>query len=444
MDNLWMPFTYHKDLADNPPIIIQRGSGIYVYDTDGKKYIDAIGSWWTSIFGHNHPEITAAVKKQLDQIEHVMMAGFITEPTLNLSRLLSEILPKGMSRIFYSDDGSTAVEVALKIALQYHALRNNKRSGFISFDGGYHGDTLGAMSVGSIPMYHALFHERFKKQHFAMSPYCYRCPVQCKPESCSAECMDSLKDLLESMGDQIAACIFEPMVQGAVGMRIYPAKVLKRIFSLCRQFDILTIADEVAMGLGRTGTMFACDHANEIPDIMCLAKGLTGGYMPLSATIVKESIYQEFQGDFTSDRIFNHGHTFTGNPLASSAACAAVGLLKKYDIPHSLQEKSARLQQLLETFRKYHFTGDIRSLGMVGAIELVKDQTTKEKLDPAWRLPYKISQKALEYGCIVRPLGDILYFMPPLTITIPEMETMIYLTEMAMKDTIDECFADLR
>jgi adenosylmethionine---8-amino-7-oxononanoate aminotransferase len=442
--HLWMPFTYFNDQLEHPPIIIERGSGVYVYDKDGRGYIDAIGSWWTSIFGHNHPFITNAVKAQLDKIEHVMMAGFISEPALRLSQLLGAILPKKLTRIFYSDDGSTAVEVALKIALQYHALRGDTRSEFVSFDGGYHGDTLGAMSVGSIPMYHSLFHERFKKQHFANSPYCYRCPVGCEPVSCNAECMDSLEQILQSKEETIAACIFEPMVQGAVGMRIYPSKVLKRIFSLCRQYNILTIADEVAMGLGRTGKLFACEHAEETPDIMCLAKGLTGGYLPLSATIVTEAIFEEFQGDFGSERIFNHGHTFTGNPLATAAACAAVNLLQISNIPESLHPIIQKFAQRLENFRKYDVVGDIRTLGLVGAIELVKNKKTKEPLKPQSRFAWHVAQKALEHGCIIRPLGDILYFMPPFIMNEEQLDNMISITEKALKDTIDEHITDIR
>ncbi len=441
--HLWMPFTYYKDQLEHPPIVVERGSGIYVFDKSGRRYIDAIGSWWTSIFGHNHPLITNAVKAQLDKIEHVMMAGFISEPALQLSQLLGAILPQGLNRIFYSDDGSTAVEAALKIALQYHALRNDKRSEFVSFNGGYHGDTLGAMSVGSIPMYHSLFHEMFKKQHFAHSPYCYRCPVGCEASTCKAECMDSLEAILKSRGENIAACIFEPMVQGAVGMRVYPPKVLKRIFSLCRQYSILTIADEVAMGLGRTGKLFACDHSEETPDIMCLAKGLTGGYLPLSATVVSDQIFNEFQGDYRSERIFNHGHTFTGNPLAAAAACAAINLLKTNNIPDSLQQISQRFSLLLENFSKYEIVGDIRTLGLAGAIELVKNRSTKVPLNPESRLSWRVAQRALEYGCIIRPLGDVLYFMPPFVITEDQLENMICITEKALKETIDEQFANL-
>ena len=439
-----MPFTCHQDTIDYPPIVIERGSGIYLFDSSGRGYIDAIGSWWVSIFGHNHPRISQAVKDQLDKIEHVLMAGFISEPALRLSHLLGNFLPEGMGKIFYSDDGSTAVEVALKMALQYHNLRGENRSKFVALDGAYHGDTLGAMSVGMIPDYHSVFHSSFKKQLFADSPYCYRCPCGCEPSGCKTECMDSLRKILEEKSESIAACIFEPMVQGAAGMRIYPPKVLSRIFSLCREYDVLTIADEVAMGLGRTGTMFACDHAGEIPDIMCLAKGLTGGYLPLSATVVKDRIFDEFKGDYKSNKIFNHGHSFTGNPLAAAAACAAMELMAENNFPSSFQNTASGFSQKLEDFRQYEFTGDVRALGMVGAIELVKDRETKEKLPPQSRFAFKVARKALELGLLIRPLGDIIYFMPPYIITDDQLDNMLFLTHRALKETIDEEYTNLR
>lgn len=443
-DRLWMPFTYYRDTLDYPPLVIKQGSGIYIYDKEGRSYIDCIGSWWVSIFGHNNPQITSALRDQLDRLEHVMMAGMVSEPALNLSHLLAELLPKELSRIFYSDNGSTAVEIALKIALQYHALRGSNRSEFVSFDGGYHGDTLGAMSVGMVPQYHSLFHDRFKKHHFAHSPYCYRCPACQNPSSCNADCMDSLEKILELRHEHIAACIFEPMVQGAAGMRIYPAKVLSRIFSICKKYDILTIADEVAMGFGRTGTMFACDNAGEIPDIMCLAKGLTGGYLPMAVTVVKETVFDEFRGDYTTERILNHGHTFTGNPLASSAACAALGLLKQYNIPSSLKKICKILAEELEKFREFEIVGDIRSIGMIGAIELVKDPKTKEKLPAELRIPFKIAQKALDFGLLIRPLGNVIYFMPPYIITAEQMKNMLFLTHCAFKEVIHDELSNLR
>ncbi|MBN1603349.1 MAG: adenosylmethionine--8-amino-7-oxononanoate transaminase [Chitinispirillaceae bacterium] len=442
-DNLWMPFSYYRDTLENPPIVIEKGEGVWIIDNQGKRYLDAVGSWWVSILGHNHPYITNAVRRQLDKIEHVIMAGFISEPSLRLSEMIKNILPSELTRIFYSDDGSTAVEIALKIAMQYHALRSETRPVFVSFEGGYHGDTLGAMSVGMIPQYHALFHQQFKKQLFAHSPYCYRCPVNCTPENCHCECMDSLERILQEHNKNIAACIFEPMVQGAVGMRVYPSKVLKRIFSLCKQYNVLTIADEVAMGFGRTGKLFACEHAGEVPDIMCIAKGLTGGYLPLSATVVKEFIFDEFKGDYKSNRILNHGHTFTGNPLAASAACATIELITSMHIPQSIETKIHYFHEKLSVFKKFDIVGDIRALGMCAALELVADKASKRPLPVESRFSYILSNKAVARGLLLRPLGDTIYFMPPFIITEKDIDFMIDTTSEVLQETINECLTPL-
>ena len=435
-NHLWMPFTYYQDLLDHPPIVIERGEGIYIFDTNGREYIDAIGSWWVSIFGHNHPEISAAVKAQLDKIEHVLMAGFVSEPGLRLSHLLGGLLPAPLSRIFYSDDGSTAVEVALKIALQYHALRGSGRCEFVSLGGAYHGDTLGAMSVGAMAQYHALFHERFKKHHSVDSPYCYRCPAGKEAVTCAAECMDSLERLFEERHEKIAACIFEPMVQCAAGMRMYPVKVLNKIFSLCERFRILTIADEVATGFGRTGKLFACEHAGIVPDIMCLAKGLSGGYMPMGATAVQEHVFEEFRGGYGSARILNHGHSFTGNPLAAGAGCAAMELIKRLNIPASLDKVTAHFRQGLEGFDTYACIGDIRSIGFIGALEVVKNRATKEPFAIRERFTDRISRRALELGLLARPLGEVLYFMPPYITTEEQIDTMFSILHRAIEETL--------
>ena len=436
IDRLWFPFTYYQDVQDYPPIIIDRGSGIYLTDTTGKTYIDAIGSWWVSLLGHNNPYVTAAVKEQADKLEHVLMAGFVSEPALRLAELLGNLLPGKLTRIFYSDDGSTAVEAALKIALQYHVLRKSGAREFVSLGGAYHGDTLGAVSVSSIPAFNAIFHERFKKHYSIHSPYCYRCPVDRQASTCRAECMDSLDKLLRQRHKKIAACIFEPMVQGSAGMRIYPAKVLKKIFALCREHRVLTIADEVATGFGRTGRLFACEHAGEVPDIMCLAKGLTAGYLPMGVTAVQEHVFKEFKGGYGSGRILFHGHSFTGNPLAASAACASMELIEKLKIPGSLKPVTAHFQRGLKKFSRYDVVGDIRSIGMIGAIEFVKNRKSKAPFPAGERFTFNIARNALERGLLVRPLGDVLYFIPALTITPEEIDNMFALLHESIKDVI--------
>jgi adenosylmethionine---8-amino-7-oxononanoate aminotransferase len=435
-DKLWMPFTYYQDTLDCPPVVIERGKGIYVYDKAGREIIDGVGSWWVSIFGHCHPLITAAVKEQLDKIEHILMAGFVSEPALRLSHLLAGLLPRELTRIFYSDDGSTAVEVALKIAIQYHALRGSNACEFVGLGSGYHGDTLGAISVSTIPTYHSLFHERFKKNHSVDSPYCYRCPQGKQPLTCNAECMDSLETIFEEHRGSIAACIFEPMVQGAAGMRVYPAKALKKIFALCEQYNILTIADEVAVGFGRTGKLFACEHAQRVPDIICLAKGLTGGYLPMGVTAVKEHIFEEFKGGPGSGRILCHGHSFTGNPLAAAAACASMALIRDLDIPASLDKLIGRFKNGLESFREYAVVGDVRSIGLIGAIEFVRDNKSKEPFPASYRFALSVVRKALEHGLLVRPLGDVLYFIPAFIITGEQVDAMFSILHQSIKDVL--------
>lgn len=423
--HLWMPFTHFQDMVENPPIVIERGEGIYLFDREGRRYLDAIGSWWVNVFGHCNPAISAALHQQIEKLEHVLMAGFVNEPVLELSNRLARILPPKLSRVFYSDNGSTAVEVALKIALQYHRLRGSARSEFVALGRAYHGDTLGAMSVGSIPEYHTIFHERFRHHHFTDTLYCYRCPCGCQKETCSVECLDSLEKLFLNRGENIAACIFEPMVQGAAGMQVYPAKALKRIFDLCERFGILTIDDEIAMGFGRTGTMFACEHAKNVPDIMCLAKALTGGFLPMSATAVSEEIFGEFKGDYASERILNHGHSFTGNALAAATACASMQLMLEHNVPEGLNPLIQHFQMQLEQWRGRPYVGDVRGIGLVGAIELVADPATGERFAASDRIGHRVGLEALHRGLLIRPLGDCVYFMPPYTATLSEIDEML-------------------
>jgi adenosylmethionine---8-amino-7-oxononanoate aminotransferase len=435
-DNLWFPYTSSEDITDYPPLVIERGKGMYLFDTAGRRYLDALGSWWVSILGHNHARISNAVRLQLEKLEHVAMAGCIAEATLELSQKLASMLPWDGRRIFFSDNGSTSVEVAMKMAIQYWANRGMKKNEFIALGGGYHGDTFAAMSVGNIPSFHELFHNRFKKQLYTDSPYCYRCPCAKDSACCNAECMDSLESLLAQKADSVCACIFEPMVQCAVGMRIYPVKVLQKIFKLCERYGVLTIADEVATGFGRTGKLFACEHAGVNPDILCVSKGLTGGYLPMAATIAKEVIYQEFRGDFASGRELMHGHTFTGNPLAAAASLETLSIIEEQNIPASLADKIRFFQKGLERFRELDIVGDVRSIGMIGAIELVKNRATKEKLPFEKRIPFHICRKALDKGILIRPLGDVIYFIPAYIITEEEMSMMFDATMSSIKDVL--------
>jgi adenosylmethionine-8-amino-7-oxononanoate aminotransferase len=434
--HLWFPFTYHDDLAAHPPVVIARGEGVWLYGEDGRAYLDAIGSWWTNLLGHRRPEIVDAIAAQLGCVEHVMMAGFVTPPLLGLADRLSRRLPPELTRYFLSDNGSTAVEVAVKMALQHWALRGEERPHVIALGGAYHGDTLGAMTVGDIPSYHTVFHRLHKRGLFTDPPSCYRCPVGRQRETCAAECMDSLERLLVEHAGRVAAVIFEPMVQGAAGMRVYPPKVLTRLFELCERHGVLTIADEVAMGMCRTGPFLATAHAGRVPDIACLAKGLTGGFLPLAVTAVQEHVYAPFRGARGSGRILHHGHTFSGNPLAAAAACATLDVLDSLDIPASLGPITEHFARGLQAFGDIAAIGDIRQLGLVGALELVSDRETRARLPPEANTGWRIHLRALELGLIMRPLGDVMYFLPPLTITPDEVDLMFARARRAITDVL--------
>ena len=433
---IWFPFSYHADLASFPPIVIERGEGVYLHDVHGKRYIDGVGSWWTSVLGHNHPAVMQAIRDQTGKLDHVMMAGFVSPPALELADLIAGILPAGMGKIFYSDNGSTSVEVALKIALQYFQIAGDcSRTQFISLGDGYHGDTLGTMAVGSVPAFHDLFHKLFADTLHTDPPNCYRCPASKSSDNCTAECMDSLEKLFAEHAGTVAAVIVEPLVQGAAGMHIYPPKVLSKIASLAKKNGALLIADEVATGFGRTGTMWAVEQAGVTPDILCAAKGLTGGSLPMAFTAVTPAVYAAFAGEWGSDRILNHGHTFTGNPITSAAGCAALKLFKELDLPRSASKRMQYFREGLgERFLYNPDVGDVRSIGMVGAVELVKNRVTKEALPKEKRLAHRIYREALHRGLIMRPLGDVLYFVPSLLMSEPEIDTML---DIALESVVE-------
>jgi len=366
----------------------------------------------------------------------VMMAGFVSPSALELADRIKAILPVGMEKIFYSDNGSTSVEVALKIALQYFQICGEKsRTKFISLGDGYHGDTLGTMAVGSIPAFHDLFHKIFADALHTDPPNCYRCPCNQLSDTCSAQCMDSLEKLFNAHEGTVAAVIVEPLVQGAAGMHMYPAKVLIRIAELTKRNGALLIADEVATGFGRTGTMWAVQQSGILPDILCAAKGLTGGTLPMAFTAITGSVYEAFKGTHGSDRILNHGHTFTGNPITSAAGCATLKLMAELGLPKSAHERMQYFRDgLNERFLHNPDVGNVRSIGMLGALEFVRNRATKEPLNPEKREVFKIYREALHRGLIARPLGDVLYFVPSLLMTKNEIDTML---DIALESVIE-------
>ncbi len=412
----WHPYTQMKDHEITPPIFIKKAKGIKLFDDKANWYYDTISSWWCNLHGHCHPKITEAVKKQLKNIDHVMFAGFTHESAIRLSDELVKIAPKGLSRVFYSDDGSTAVETALKMSLQYwHNIGKTKKKKFVALDLAYHGDTIGAMSVGGVDLFTSIFKSLFFDSLRVPTPYCYRCPMEKIRDKCSVDCIKPLEKLLKDRAGEIAGFIIEPMVLGAAGMIIYPKEYLKKARELCKKYNVHFIADEVAVGFGRTGKMFACEHSGITPDFLCLSKGLTNGVLPLAATLTIENIYKAFHADYSEQKTFYHGHTFTANPIGCAVALASLQIFKDEGALGNVNKISGILKQYIEAFEKLEHVGDVRTIGSIFAIELVKDKKTKRPFDFKDRVGYKLYQEGLKHHLVLRPIGDVIYLYLPLS-----------------------------
>lgn len=440
---VWHPFTQMKDSVLDPPILIERAKGVYLYDSEGKAYIDGVSSWWVNTLGHSNDRLNKALKEQADTMEHVIFSGFTHKNAIELAEKLIGLISKNapnLTKVFYSDNGSTAVEVALKMAYQYQVQTGKpEKSKFIAFENSYHGDTLGAVSVGGVDLYHKIYKPLLFEIFQAKSPYCYRCPASRQKETCDCECLKSCEEFLQENAEKTAGVIIEPLAQCAGGMIIYPPKVLKRLRELCDKFGVLLILDEVATGFYRTGKLFAFEHTGNgenciQPDIVCAAKGITAGYMPLSVTIASQKIYDAFYDDYETMKTFFHGHSYTANPLATRVAVENLKILEEMDAAGVVGEKSAILTAELEKFRELKHVGDVRSIGMIGAVELVKDKSTKTPFPFEQRIGYKIYKRALELGAVLRPLGDVVYFLPPYIITNDELKKLTDIAYTAIKE----------
>ena len=417
---IWHPYTQAKIAPDPLPIVY--ADGVYLYTETGQRLLDGISSWWVNIHGHNHPRLNEALLKQAQKIDHVLFAGCTHEPAVDLAERLVDVLPAGLSRVFYSDNGSTAVEVALKMAYQYWAnLGQSQCRTFITLHHAYHGDTVGAMSASSDSIFTRAFGPLLFEVQRADAPYCYRCPLGLVRESCQIDCLASLRRLLTKYGDTVAAVLVEPMLQGAGGMIVWPADFLLSVRELCDEFGTLMIADEVLTGFGRTGKMFACEHAQVSPDIICLSKALTAGYLPLGVTAAKEKIYEAFLSDDRS-RTFFHGHSYTANPIACAVAVASLDLLTDYEILPRVLSLEAQMKERLESLRESPHVGDIRVLGGVAAIELVQDKHSKTAGGYLDVVGARLANEFIKRGLLLRPLGNIVYFMPPYIITEQEAD----------------------
>jgi adenosylmethionine-8-amino-7-oxononanoate aminotransferase len=412
-EHVWHPFTQMKEWTD--PLVIVRGEGPYLFDAEGRRYIDGVSSLWVTVHGHRTPEIDAAVASQLGKVAHSTLLGLANVPSIELAERLVARAPKGLTRVFYSDSGSTAVEVALKMAFQHQRRRGEEgRTKFVFFEGGYHGDTLGAVSVGGIDLFHRLFRPLLFSSHRAPAPHCYRCPVGKTFPSCGIDCLAPFERVLEEHRGEIAAVIVEPAMQGAAGMIPGPEGWLRRVAERTRAAGALLIADEVASGLGRTGRWFAVEHEDVRPDLLAVAKGLSGGYLPLAATLATEEIHASFLGRYEEMRTFFHGHTYTGNPLACAAAVANLDRMARERTVEEAARKGELLGRLLEPLRALAPVGDVRRRGLMAGVELVSDRASREPFPPEARAGWRVCDEARKRGVLLRPLGNVVVLMPPL------------------------------
>ena len=432
---IWHPFTQMRDYMEEVPLIIERGEGSYLIDIFGKKYLDGVSSLWVTLHGHKKKEIDDAIKNQLERVAHSTLLGISNVSSIELAKELVEIAPGGLRKVFYSDSGSTAVEIAIKIAFQFWKQKGNGRSKhtFLSFTNAYHGDTIGSVSLGGIDLFHEIYGPLLFPVYRAPYPYCYRCPLEKSYPSCGMECLTRVEDILSAHHEEIAALVIEPMIQGAAGMITTPKGYLKGIRELTKQYRVLLIADEVATGFGRTGRMFACEHEAISPDILCLAKGITGGYLPLAATLTTEEIFNAFLGEYEEKKTFIHGHSYTGNPLACAAAVANLKVMKEERVLEKLQGKIQFLLEALKEYRELEHVGDIRQLGMMVGIELVVDKTTKEEYPFKDKIGIKVIKEARRRGLILRPLGNVIVLMPPLSISLDELSEILSITYNSIK-----------
>ena len=438
---IWHPFTQMKEWQEESQLVITGGEGIRLCDEHGNWYYDANSSMWVNLHGHRKRELDEALIHQLESIAHSTFLGLTSPPGVLLAKELISISPEGLTRVFYSDSGSEAVEIALKIAFQYWQQRENpipSKRMFLHLVNSYHGDTLGSVSVGGIDLFHATYHPMLFPTISVPCPYCYRCPMGCEQNSCGMNCLESLASVLEEQHEKIAAFIIEPLVMGAAGMITFPDGYLAKVRELCTTYNILLIADEVATGFGRTGKMFACEHEDVNPDIMMVAKGLTGGYLPLAATLTTEEIFNAFLGNPDEAKTFFHGHSYTGNQLACAVAQANLALFEKEQIIPALHEKIRIIQSELKRFRTLSHVGDIRQAGMMAGIELVKNSDSKEPYLPEEGVVKRVILDAQSRGLITRPLGDVIVFLPPLSSSPGELQTMLdILYESIMTGTRD-------
>jgi adenosylmethionine---8-amino-7-oxononanoate aminotransferase len=428
-EHVWHAFT---QMAEYEPLLIERAEGCKLFDVDGREYLDGVSSLWCNIHGHRHPRIDAAVREQLDRVAHTTSLGASNSTTVKLARRLVELAPAGLERVFFSDDGATAVEVALKMAWQYWRQRPEPRpekTSYLALGDAYHGDTLGGVSVGGVERFHALFAPLLFDVVRLPAPQTYRLPPGIDAEGALASHLQRLERVLADQHDRIAAMIIEPLVQAAAGMIVHPPAYLRGVRELTRRYDVLLIADEVAVGFGRTGRMFACEHEDVAPDFLCLAKGLTGGYLPLAATLTTSEVWRAFLGRYEESKQFYHGHTYGGNPLGAAAALASLDVFDEERVFEQLPAKIARLAEHLQRIAVQAHVGDVRQRGLIAGIELVEDRAAKTPYAWSERRGQRVCDAARRRGVLLRPLGNVVVLMPPLAVSLEEIDQLALAVE---------------
>lgn len=425
--HVWHPFTQMQDWESGSPLVIERAEGCYLFDSDGNRYFDGVSSLWVNVHGHNHPTINDAIVAQLGKVAHTTLLGLASPPSIELAEKLVALAPPGLTRVFYSDSGSTAVEIALKQAFQYWQLvGEHKKTKFVHLAESYHGDTLGAVAVGGISLFHEVYGPILIEAIPAPTPHPYRDPARRSPGAVCDAALRALDALFAERAHEIGAMIVEPLMQGAGGMIAHPAGFLAGVAERCRRHGILLIVDEVATGFGRTGKMFACEHEDVTPDFLCVAKGITGGYLPLAATLSTEEVYRAFLGPRISGRTFFHGHTYTGNALACAAALANLELFQSTAVIRELPNKIKYLSDCLALrIGPLTAVGEIRQVGMMVGIELVADRETRAAFPAAEFVGTKVCEAARAHGLLIRPLGDVIVLMPPLVSTEAQLSSMV-------------------
>ncbi len=424
--HVWHPCTQMKDHEQLPPIPIRRGRGAWLEDFEGKRYLDAVSSWWVNLFGHANPAINAAVRAQLESLEQVILAGFTHEPVIALSEELIAVAPRGLNRCFYADNGSSAVEVAVKMS--FHYWRNLGQGGkrrFITLSNSYHGETLGALAVGNVGLYKEIYQPLLMDVITVPSPDCYeRAPGVSWADHSRAQ-FAHMESALAQHAHEACAVIVEPLVQCAAGMRMYDPVYLTLLREACDRHNVHLIADEIAVGFGRTGTLFACEQAGITPDFMCLSKGLTAGYLPLSAVLTTDEVYAAFYDEYVKLNAFLHSHSFTGNPLACAAARASLALFREHDVLSANRALAAHLGARAATLAAHPHVAEVRQCGMIVAAEFVRDKATRTPFPWQERRGLTVYRHALSRGVLLRPIGNVVYFMPPYVVTPAEIDLMV-------------------